>query len=220
MLCSFKGSIRSLFSSESGVALIEFAYCITLLMLLLWGGIEIARYVLIVQRLEDAASQQTNIITTIDPMHATMTAAEMDSILQSATLMMDPYPFVLDGTNNLLIVTDIYAPLPAPGKIPVGVVQWRYCAPGAATSATQTRSKLGAIGKPANLSIFPGFSMGGGDEIIVAEIYYKFSPVVTNAITAGLLPVNKPVYIQSMSVPRFGLLTNLAGTPALPSNCP
>ncbi len=215
-------TVRDFIACERGVAFIEFAYCSTLLMLLLWGGVELSRYVLTMQKLEDAASQETNIISTTDPRHP-INQNEMDSILQAVSLMMTPYQFSFSG-NNLVIISDIYAPPPSPAAlarkpppVPVPPVQWRYCNPSYGGSVT--RSKLGPVGHPANMSAYPGFSMAFGDEVIVAEIYYQFVPIIRNFITTGLLPVNTPTYAEAMSVPRFGLLTGLVGT-SFQSNCP
>lgn len=215
MMRFMKRTMRAFAKSEQGVALIEFAYCISLLMLMLWGGIEVSRYVLIMQKLQDAASQEINIIGTINP-KSPPTAAEMLATLRAVSLMMDPYAFTFSG-SNMIIVTDIAASISTVPANPI--VQWRYCSP--ALSGSSTLSKFGAVGAKANLSGFPGFSMAAGDEIIVTEVYYQFSPIIKNAITTTILPASKPVYVESLGVPRFGSLATMIGpSGAFPSNCP
>lgn len=213
-LQQFKALSASFARCEKGLALLEFAFSLTILMLLLFGGIEVSRYVLIFQKLQNTVNNETNIITAIDPKSDTLTKAEMDSIINAAGIMMSPYTLSL--TNSTLILTDIYAPVTSglgnnPGK---PVVQWRYCGPGSLGT-----SKLGTVGAAANLKSLPNnFTMSEGDEIIAAELYYRFNPIVKSGITNKIVPLNKVVYNVAISVPRYSSLVNLLNT-AGGSNC-
>ncbi|HEU5046836.1 MAG TPA: TadE family protein [Rickettsiales bacterium] len=214
-LNKFKCALTEFGQCERGLALIEFAFSVAILMLLLFGGIEVSRYVLIFQKLQITVNNESNLITAIDPQHdPAMTKSEMDSIITAAKIMMAPY--ALDTTNSTLILTDIYAPVTSglgnnPGS---PVVKWRYCGPG-----TLGTSKLGAVGKAATLKSLPNnFTMSEGDEIVAAELYYKFNPIVKNGITSKVVPFDKTVYNVAISVPRYSSLVSLLTT-AGGSNC-
>lgn len=57
-----KQLITRLYRSEQAVALIEFAITLPVLVLLLFGSIEVARYMMIVQRVEKTAYSMTNMV--------------------------------------------------------------------------------------------------------------------------------------------------------------
>src|SRR6185369_12570742 len=80
---------------EEGLAFVEFALSSGLFLLLTFGTIEVSHYILIARRLQIAANQQTNLITSIDD--ATITPTEMTAALNSVKTMMAPYPFGAEG---------------------------------------------------------------------------------------------------------------------------
>lgn len=223
---SLRAIVIRLFKCERGIAFVEFGLFVGILLLLYLGSIEVSRYVLLFQKLTGAANQESNIITTINPRNPP-SQAEMDATMSAVSLMMTPFNFNFN-TDDMLIITDIYDPPPVPPSIrPLPpVVMWRYCSRGVPSSGL-TESRLGAVGTQAIMSEFPGFSMAPGDEIIVAEGFFNFVPfVVNNAYLRGMIYTvgNKhPMYVNSITVPRFGSLINLVtpGTGAtIKSNCP
>lgn len=198
--------------AEEGLAAIEFGLCIGILMLLLFGGIEISRYILIYQKLQNAVNLESNIVTSINPKTTIVNIAEMDSILAGAVIMMQPYAFT--GSNSELILTDIYAPITSsitrPGR---PVIKWRYCNNGGYMGLGK-RSQLGNVGAAANLAILPNrFAMNQGDEIVAAEIYYSFAPILKGTIAQRLVPT-RVIYDVAISVPHYSTLSNL-----IASNC-
>lgn len=208
-----KKALNTFAFSEDGVALIEFGYCIGLLMLLLWGGVEVSRYVLIMQKLQDAVAQETNIIGTTNLKTTTVTATELQDTLKAVSVMMNPYSFTFND-NNVVMVTDLIEQSNGKAK-----VMWRYCNPSIGNS--NSLSKFGPISSTIDLGIiYPGFSLAADDEVIVTEVYYQFSPIIQNAIITTLLPVKKPVYAESLGVPRFGSLAGMVGSSTFPPNCP
>ena len=64
-------------ASESGTALIEFAVCLMVIVILLLGGIELSRYILIVHKIQAAVSAETNVISAINPNDRTITKNNM-----------------------------------------------------------------------------------------------------------------------------------------------
>ena len=80
-------------------------------------------------------------------------------------------------------------------------------------------SKLGKVGQQADLKSLPNnFSMSEGDEIIAAEFYYKFNPIIRSGVTNQIVPMDQTLYNVAISVPRYSSLINLLTT-AGGSNC-
>jgi len=197
---------------EKGTALLEFALSIGVLLLIFFGEVEMSRYVLIYQKVQNVVSAETDNITSINPgtIPLPISPTEMNNILKAADIMMEPY--TLTASNSQLMLTDIYF---KPGDKPR--VTWRYCN---VSSLGQT-SKFGVVGGAANLSSLPAlptkpnkFTMNSGDEIVVAEIFYNFSPIIVNNVTKSFLST-QIIYNFALSAPRYSLLNNLI----INSNC-
>lgn len=225
--CRFKGWLQALSACEKGAAFIEFAICLPLIILLFLGGVEVSRYLFIVKKLQNVVNAETNIITSTNPVTKTLYKDDMDSIVTTTfQRMMAPYGNITNSVmaNGILIITDIYAD-PAYQKSPgTPIVKWRYCGGGlfydvAHNDYTGLHSKFGEVGKPADLSSLivkssagtNQFLLNSGDEIVVAEVFYEFIPMLQNSITSSFIP-QKTVYFVSLSVPRFSHLTDLVGT--------
>lgn len=221
-------AIHHIIKSAEGSALVEFAICLPIILLLFYGGVEVARYLLIVKKLQDAANQLPGIITSTDPVKTTLTKNDMDAIATGAFLrMISPYA---NGKNAFVILSDIYADPDAhsPGA---PMVKWRYCGgemnlrPRFRNSMVIT-SRFGNVGAPADLSSLSAidshtssapFTLESGDEIVVAEVFYDFHPIIENGVTGSIIPA-RTLYFSSLSVPRFAHLNGLVGT-AFKGNC-
>jgi Flp pilus assembly protein TadG len=179
---------------ERGVAAIEFALCLTVLLLMFLGSVELTRYILIIQKLEKTVSMITDITTQADPNTAPLTTTTMQQIFGATTDMMKPYAF---GADGFVIVTNI-----TKTGTNNPVVNWQYCG-GGTLSAT---SKIGtANGAAATLPA--GITMIAGEEIVVGEVFYKFSPITTQNIVPA-----KTLYRTSIFMPRLGALTAFSST--------
>lgn len=186
---------RRMVNNEQGVAAIEFALCVTVLMLFFLGSVELTRYILIVQKLEKTVSMITDVTTQTDPNSAPLTASTMQQIFTATSDMMKPYPF---GANGLVIVTDVTKTGTANP-----VINWQYCNGGGTLSAT---SAIGTA-KGATATLPAGFSMAAGEEVVIGEIFYQFSPITTQEIVPATT-----VYRTAVFMPRLGALTGFSST--------
>lgn len=179
---------------ESGVAAIEFALCLTVLLLLCLGSIELTRYVLVVQKLEKTVSMMTDVTTQADPNSTPITTNVMSQIINSADDMMSPYPFNSNGKVILTNITKTGSANP--------VVNWQYCG-GGTLSAT---SRIGTtIGGAATLP--SGFTMTAGEEVVIGEIFYNYSPITSQNVVPSTT-----LYRTSIFMPRLGALTSFSST--------
>jgi hypothetical protein len=74
---------------------------------------------------------------------------------------------------------------------------------------TGISSQIGAVGADATLPA--GFVVRDGENVIITEVYYNFSPLFAPDI---IQPQN--LYHRAMFRPRFGTLTTLCTTPCAP----
>lgn len=185
---------------EQGVAYIEFAFCLPVLLIMFLGSIEVTRYLLIVQKLEKTVSMLTDVTTQVNPNTGPITATQMSQMFGTAQDMMNPYTF---GSSGFVVLTDVTQ---AGSNNPI--VNWQYCGGGtlsAHSAVSGSNSGSQAIGQPATLP--SGFSMIAGEEVVIGEIFYAFTPVTTqNAVKAQTL------YRTAVFMPRLGALTGFSST--------
>jgi Flp pilus assembly protein TadG len=181
---------------EQGIAYVEFAISLTVLILLFLGSIEMTRYILIVQKVEKTVSTVTDVTTQVDPNSNTNTqiSSQLSQMMSAVQDMMNPYIF---GTNGLVIITDVTQ---AGTNNPV--VHWQYCGGG----TLSVKSKIGtAIGAAATLPT--GYAMNAGEEVVIGETFYQYSPITTQNIIQA-----QTIYRTSIFMPRLGALTDYSST--------
>jgi len=181
--------------NQEGIAAVEFALCLTILLLFFLGSVELTRYILIVQKVEGIAAAVADVTTQADPNSAPLTVSTMSQLLGAAQDMMNPYAF---GASGFIIVSDVTQ---AGANNPV--VNWQYCGAGGTLSAT---SRIGTHNGVA-ATLPSGFSMVAGEEVVIAEVFYNFTPItVQNIVSSATL------YRTAVYMPRLGALTNFSST--------
>ena len=173
---------------KAGVAIAEFALAFPFLVLLLLGGFEIGRYVLLEQKLESVAVQTADLVSQAQ----TISTSELDDIFLAANSIMTP--FSLDS-QGVIIVTSVSASGGQPAK-----VNWQRAGGG-------TGSATSLIGTPGGNATLPtGFVVRNGESVIIAEAFYNFAPI----LNFPLVPLSaKQLYSEGLYRPRFGSLSTL-----------
>jgi Flp pilus assembly protein TadG len=190
-----KRQYRELAGDASGLAYIEFAFSITLLLLMFFGAIEISRYFLIIQTVEKTIATVTDVTAQSDPTISPLTDAQLTAMFGAVPEMMDPYSF---NTNGIIILSDVSQ---ASG---VTTVNWQVCGGGTLSKP----SKIGTVGGSATLPT--GFTLNDGQEVIFGEIYYNYSPILAQDVISAALLYRTAIYL-----PRYSSLASSAVT----SNC-
>jgi len=172
---------------EQGLAYLEFALALPFLLALLMGSIEVTRYILIAQKLEKTS-------VTISDLVAQSSAASISSLDQislAAGQVMNPYSFTDQGYVIISSVTKS-------GTLPPKVI-WQYKGAGTWTQNSQ-------VGSPNLTASLPaGFVMADKENVIVTEVFYRFSPLLTGSV----LPLAS-MYKIAVFRPRLGELTTLS----------
>jgi len=178
-----------------GVAAIEFALILPILVLLALGCFEVPRYVMLWQRMERAASGVSDLVAQADE---PLTLDQLTDIMSSGKLLMQPYDVMASGN---IIVTSVNNPTGGTTN-----VSWRVtCGSGGNTS------KMGAVSSepPAAQTAAPSANfptsllpLAKDNEVLVTEVYYTFTPVFKTFIYTG-----STLYANAFTRPRNHNLT-------------
>jgi len=179
---------------QEGIALVEFALSIPLLLALLMGAIEVTRYILIEQKVEKVAVTISDVVA----QGTTISNSQLGIIIDAASQVMLPYSF---GSNGYVIITSV-TQTGAPGVNNPPMVNWQYN--GGGTLKPVPSSTIGTPNNAANLPV--GFTMADKDNIIITEAFYNYTPLLANN---GILN-NNLIYKSAIYKPRLGTLSTLS----------
>ncbi len=182
---------------DSGVAMIEFAFILPIIVVLLFGVIEMSRYALIHQKLDKTANALADFIGQSD--ETVVRRTDLDTYVGAARQIMTPLDF--NGTIIFSSVTTYSTPTPPCNTPDVSCVVWQYSPLGA------DLSRIGSVGGEAEI---PGsYGVISGQNAIIAEIYGDYEPMLAG--TGVIIPSLQPHSIYKVAVykPRLGSLTVL-----------
>lgn len=200
-----------LLRARSGVALMEFALILPVLLLMVFGGVEITRLVLFHQKIDNATSGVANVITQGD---FDMVPCE-DMQWARDTLMVEAMrPFNFDDGGSMVIsaIEARHANENNPNNnVPLQQrVVWQW-APDTAASL------IGTPGAAANGSGWPiafrrAPNAGGmfhNERVIAVETFYSYTPVIPFLKDLFNLDVENSVYKVAFFRSRFGKMGNM-----------
>lgn len=151
--------VRRFWAADAGAIAAEFGLVISILIVILMGCYEAARYILLNQKLDRTSSSVADLTAQASGMSVTI----MNDIYQAA--LQQSLPFDLAGSGRV-IVSSVYRPDTADP-----VVQWQCAGAGAFTSGT---SSIGSEGGTATMP--SDFTVGVGENVVVAEVLYDYEP--------------------------------------------
>ena len=188
-------------ASEQGMAYVEFALSLTILMLLFLGAIEISRCFLIIQKLEKTVNTLADVTTQTDPNISQITTSQMSQLMSAVDDMMSPYSAGANDPNIKAVVTSLTKTGSANP-----IINWQYCGGG----NLNVNSKFGKIIGASVTALPNGFTMNAGEEVIIGEIFYNFSPIISSNRFISAFQL----YRTAVFMPRLGALTGFS------SSCP
>ena len=183
-MCALPAMLRRFAKAERGIAVVEFALALPVLMTLFYGTVEVSRYILITQKVEKLAHS----IADVTSQEQTASAATLDQVMSAASDIMSPYTMT---TNGKIIISSLYR---APSTTNA-TVNWRYQG-GGSYAAT---SLIGAVG--AVPSVPGGFTFDDRENVIAAEVFFQFSPLISTQFFG-----TTTIYRAAFYKPRFGAL--------------
>jgi Flp pilus assembly pilin Flp len=158
-------STHRFFRDERGFAAGEFALWLPILLLIILGCFEATRYILIHQKLDRAATQIADLVGQSEG----ITTSQLDAVYAAAIEQMKPYDL---STSGEVIVSSVYR---ATGETNAKVAWQRTHGP------TLGSSGIGAQGANANLP--KNFSLVESENVVAAEVLYRYEPVFFGAFS-------------------------------------
>lgn len=177
---------RRLAGENDGVGLIEFALVMPVLLLLLMGGLETSRYVLLHQKLSRLASNAGDLVSRSDD----IAVADLDQVFEATQYIVRPFDL---GSDGVVVITSVGKQPDDPPR-----VQWQRQGGGGAAAVSQ----IGGVSQPASL---PGsFVLRDFQDVIVAEVFFRYQPLIFD----NIFPPTD-LYFVALQRPRYGSLTEL-----------
>jgi len=189
-----KNILRRYKRSERGVAAVEFALVSPILFLLLLGGVEVGRYILVHQKAEKMAYSVSDVVSQLEA----VTSGDVDVMFGAVTELMNPYDnFTTYGT---LYLSSVHKD-PADAD---QTIRWQ-CQGGGSLVAN---SRVGDVNSGGAATLPGNLALEDDDNVIVSEVVYTYQPILT-----WYKIQNITIYKSAMFRPRLGALTSAPGCP-------
>ena len=185
------GAVKTLLAKlrrlgTSGNVAVEFALVAPVLLLLMLGSAEMARFVLLYQKMERVATTISDLVARAE----TITESQLDDIFTAANQVAAPF----DLSNlGIVIVSSVTNP---DGN--GATIAWQRSGAGSANHTSQ----IGSEGDSANLPA--GFDVRQGETAIISEVFYDFTPFLSELIVAP-----QTIYRSAHHRPRLGTLETI-----------
>ena len=177
---------RSLWRNQEGLAFIEFAFLLPILVLLFYGIVEVARFIQMHQKVDNAGHMLVDMLN----QNLNLTVESINDLIATVPAMVKP--FDADGVG--VIVTCVKVP----ENETVPTTLWQV-----AQGPTRGGSRVsdGQCQEP----YLPQLELVERDQVLTVEIYLDYRPLVDNALVRGVLGL-KPegVYKINIARPRYG----------------
>jgi len=161
--------------SQSGTAFLEFAIMLPVLLLLIFGVIEVTRYVLITEKINNAAHTISSLAARSD----SITEDDITNLFDSTQHIMDPY-----GNANVILSS-----ITNDGT--ASRLNWQR--------KTDSNSNSNVV-DGSGIATFPGsFTISAGETIITAEVFYNYAPMIWDNIYGA-----DQLYAAKFTKPRLG----------------
>lgn len=172
---------RGFLADRRGNVLVEAAFGLAILLGLITGGVEIARYVLLQQKLDRVAMTVGDLVSR----GAVLSDAEVADILSAVPHLVAPFEFAGAGRVVLSAVR-------REGGAAAEVVWQRRTAEGPEVS-----SRIGALGEAAELP--EGLAPQENENLFVAEVFFDFEPLFAAALLSPGRLYHRSVYRARLS---------------------
>ncbi len=189
---------------QRGVALIEFVLVFPLLLLLLFGCVELSRYLMVHLKVQSASYAMANIVTQYQAATPKLASGEINYAQLTGALGGDQLkhmlaPFGNDLSREGVIVTSIRKQSPS---VPGTVIKWQIFTAGSITGVESIVNQKTPVSisnvagfvqdRPTTFdgTIYPGFSSANlasmfvGENMIVVEVFYRYDPLYTSVFNA------------------------------------
>ena len=184
-------TLRSLLRDARGVAAMEFALVLPILVALAVGTVEYSRLIMLTQKLQSGSF----ILADLTARDRELSTEKLGHIFLAIDQVIRPFPFAEAGTS---IVSSVGTDADGDPE-----VKWQCIGAG----ALDADSEIGA-GAGAAASLPDDLAIEDGEIVIAAEVFYAYEPLF------GLGPDARVIRRTAYFKPRLGDLSTIASCPA------
>jgi Flp pilus assembly protein TadG len=179
---------RLLRQDDSGIAAVEFAIVLPVLVALLFTAIETGRFLLLQLKLAHVANSMADLATR----ERDLSVTTLTSLFSAAQHIARPFDFAPAGAVIVSGVSENAANTTA--------ISWQQRGGGTLLATSR-------IGKPGEAPKLPeGFDVGTEQTVVAAEVFFQYKSWLLNVIP------DQVMYNVAFYRPRLGTLTTLAGS--------
>lgn len=161
-----------------GGIMLEFAFAMPVIIGLVLGGVEFARFALVNQKMERVTTFVGDFVARAEALDE----ADFDDYFAAAEQLSVPFD-VFDGGN--IVVTSVTGESTGPE------VLWQQVGAGSVLQASH-------VGAPGDAAVLPdGFTVDEGEGLVVTEVWFDFEPILL-----PLLIPDRRLYFQAIYRPR------------------
>lgn len=177
---------RALRRDRRGTIPIEMALVAPILITMLLGTLDVGWYMIMQHKISRVAAT----VADLTARGETINEAQLADIFAAASAVADPFDFDIEGRAIVSSLTN-------PGG-DGAVIAWQRRSP----DGIDVSSHLGAAGAAPSLA--PGFAVAADENIVIAESFFNFQPLV-GFVVRGV----QSVYVQAVQRPRLGTLDQI-----------
>jgi TadE-like protein len=171
---------------RAGNVAVEFALAVQVLLMLMLASAELARFVILHQKMDRVATTVSDLVSRAETINETELADIFEAIGEVA------YPFGIADLGVVIVSSVTY---PA-GEGPI--VAWQRSGGGSYSGTSQ-------VGTEGNSATLPdGFEVREGETAIICEVYFDFTPFLSEMIVAPQI-----IYRTAHHRPRLGTLQEI-----------
>jgi len=179
-MTSLLGRARARFADERGVAAVEFALLLPVMLTMYLGSVEVSqglsadrKVVLLARTLGDLTTQKSAVST-----------STMDTVSAAGSVVLSP----LKVNAALMRVTSVAISAPSSGTVNDATVCWTY--------VKGTWSPAFAVGQRLDVTTVPTtLRTDIGSSVVLAEVQYPYKPVIGYVIT-GQLQLKERIFMR------------------------
>lgn len=160
--------LGKLLRDDRGSVFVEFAMAMPVLSLLLLGGVELGRYVLLNQKLDRTVMTLSDLVAST----TAVTIAEVDQIFAATSLVLEPFPL---GAQGAVVISSVKEVSGAPQIV------WQRTGGG----SLSVSSAVGVQGGAATLS--DNGLVTASEGVIIGEVFYEYQPWFTDLIPSSVI---------------------------------
>jgi Flp pilus assembly protein TadG len=182
--CGWRSWLR--LGCTSGNVAVEFALSVPVILMMMLGSAEMARFVILHQKMDRVATTISDLVSRAE----TITESQISDIFTAAGQVAEPFDLANLGVVIVSSVTN------ADGS--GATIAWQRSGAGSYSAV----SELGVEGDEPNLP--PGFVVREGETAIIAEVFYDFTPFLSELIVEP-----QEIHRSAHHRPRLGTLEEI-----------